>query len=47
MNTFTKLILTGVAIFLIVAGGVDFGLTTVPGIALLGYVWGFSPTGEK
>jgi hypothetical protein len=39
-----KLFLTAIAIFLILAGGVDFGLTTIPGIAMLGFIWGFSPT---
>lgn len=41
VNIILKLFLTGVALFLIVSGGVDFGLTTVPGVALLAYVWGF------
>lgn len=45
MKTPIKLVLTGVALFLVVSGGVDFGLTTVPGIALLAYVWGFSASG--
>ena len=45
MNIFTKLFLTVVAFALILLGGVDFGLTTIPGIALLAYVWGFNPSG--
>jgi multisubunit Na+/H+ antiporter MnhC subunit len=39
-----KLLLTAVALVLVFAGGVDFGTTTIPGIAMLGYIWGFSPT---
>jgi hypothetical protein len=39
-----KIFLTVIAMILIFAGGVDFGTTTVPGIAMLGYIWGFSPT---
>jgi hypothetical protein len=44
VNIFLKLFLTAVALVLIFAGGVDFGLTTIPGVALLAFVWGFSPT---
>jgi hypothetical protein len=43
MSTFLKLILTGVAMVLILAGGVDFGITTIPGIAMLAWIWGFNP----
>lgn len=45
MALLTKLLLTAVALVLVFAGGVDFGLTTVPGIALLAFVWGFNPKG--
>jgi len=41
MSTFTKLIGSGIALVLIFAGGVDFGLTTIPGIAMLAFIWGF------
>jgi len=30
-----------VALILIFSGGVDFGLTTIPGLAMLAYIWGF------
>lgn len=43
MNIVLKLFLTGIALVLIFAGGVDFGLTTIPGIAMLGFIWGFDP----
>jgi hypothetical protein len=39
MNTFVKLLGTAVGLILVFAGGVDFGLTTVPGIALIMGVW--------
>lgn len=42
MSIVLKLFLTGVAFVLIFSGGVTFALTTIPGVALLGYVWGFS-----
>ena len=45
MNIATKLMLTVVAFILIFAGGVTFMATTIPGIALLGYVLGFNPAG--
>ena len=41
MSTTLKLIGSAVALVLIFAGGVDFGLTTIPGIALLAVIWGF------
>jgi hypothetical protein len=44
MNLVVKLLLTGVALVLVFAGGVDFGLTTIPGVAMLAWIWGFSPT---
>lgn len=31
-----------VAVILIFAGGVDFGLTTFPGVAMLAAIWGFN-----
>jgi len=40
MTTPVKLLLTGLGIFLIMSGGVDFLITTVPGIALIAYAWG-------
>ena len=42
-----KLFLTVVALILVFAGGVDFGTTTIPGVAMLGYIWGFSPTSKQ
>lgn len=36
-----KLIGSVVALVLIFAGGVDFSLTTWPGIAMLAFIWGF------
>ena len=44
MNIFLKLLLTGIALVLVFSGGVDFGLTTIPGVAMLAWIWGFSPT---
>jgi heme/copper-type cytochrome/quinol oxidase subunit 4 len=44
MSLVLKLFLTAVALVLVFAGGVDFGTTTVPGVAMLAYIWGFSPT---
>ncbi len=41
MSTFAKIIGSVVAIVLIFSGGVDFGLTTIPGLALLAVIWGF------
>ena len=40
MNIFLKLFLTGLALILIFAGGVDFFTTTIPGVALLVSTWG-------
>lgn len=40
MSTPVKLFLTVVALILIFSGGVTFMLTTVPGLALLGFTWG-------
>ena len=40
MKTRTKFILTVVAVLLMLSGGLDFGLTTVPGVALLLSIWG-------
>lgn len=40
MSTFLKIFGTGVALILIFSGGVDFGLTTIPGVALLVAIWG-------
>jgi hypothetical protein len=42
MNIVLKLFLTGVALVLVFSGGVDFGLTTIPGVAMLAWIWGFS-----
>ncbi|MGB7767436.1 MAG: hypothetical protein WBN22_01085 [Verrucomicrobiia bacterium] len=44
MSTWLKLLLTAVALVLIFAGGIDFGLTTIPGIAMLAFIWGFDPS---
>jgi len=44
MKLWLKLLLTGVALVLVFAGGVDFGTTTVPGVAMLGWIWGFTKT---
>ena len=44
MSIWLKLVLTAVALVLVFSGGVDFGLTTIPGVAMLAYIWGFSPT---
>jgi hypothetical protein len=40
MKTFIKIFLTGVGLILVFAGGVDFGLTTIPGLAIIGATWG-------
>jgi hypothetical protein len=40
MKTFTKLFLTVVGLVLVFSGGVDFGLTTLPGLALIAATWG-------
>lgn len=40
MGTTAKVFLSIVALVLIFSGGLDFGLTTIPGIALLAGVWG-------
>jgi hypothetical protein len=42
MSIWLKLLLTGVALFLIVLP--DPGPTQLTGIAMLSYIWGFSPT---
>ena len=42
MNIVLKLFLTGVALVLVFSGGVDFGLTTIPGVDMLAWIWGFS-----
>ena len=42
MNLPTKLFLTVIAFVLILSGGVTFALTTIPGVAMLGAVWGFN-----
>lgn len=42
MSIALKLFLTAIALGLIASGGVSFALTTVPGVAMLGWVWGFS-----
>lgn len=41
MNTFLRIVGTIVALVLIFAGGVDFYVTTLPGLALLAVIWGF------
>ena len=43
MSTTLKIIGSLVAIVLIFSGGVDFGLTTIPGVAMLAVIWGFNP----
>lgn len=40
MHPFLKIFGSIVALILIFAGGVDFGLTTIPGLAMLGVIWG-------
>lgn len=40
MKLWVKLMLTGISLILIFSGGVDFGLTTLPGIAIFLWVWG-------
>ena len=40
MTTFLKVFGTIIGVILIFSGGVDFGLTTVPGIALVLGIWG-------
>ena len=41
MSTFTKIFGTVVALILILAGGADGGLTSIPGLAMLAFIWGF------
>ncbi len=41
MSTFLKIIGSAVALVLVFSGGVDFGLTTIPGLAMLAVIWGF------
>jgi hypothetical protein len=41
MSAPLKIIGSIVGIVLIFAGGVDFGLTTLPGLAILAVVWGY------
>jgi hypothetical protein len=41
MSTAVKIFGSIVALILIFAGGVDFYLTTFPGLAMLAYIWGF------
>jgi hypothetical protein len=41
MSDTFKLIGTAVALVLIFSGGVTFMATTVPGVAMLAYIWGF------
>ena len=41
MSTFFKIFGTLIALVLIFSGGVDFGLTTVPGVLMLAVIWGF------
>lgn len=40
MHTAIKIFLTFIGLVLVFAGGVDFGLTTIPGLAIIGAVWG-------
>ena len=40
MQTAVKIFLTIVGLILVFAGGVDFGTTTIPGIAIIGFTWG-------
>ncbi len=40
MKLWLKLLLTGIGLVLVFSGGVDFGLTTVPGVALIAVAWG-------
>lgn len=39
MKLWLKLLLTGIGLVLVFSGGVDFGLTTVPGVALIAVAW--------
>lgn len=41
MSTFVKIAGSIVALILIFSGGVDFGLTTIPGVAMLAVIWNF------
>jgi hypothetical protein len=41
MKEFIKIFLTIVGLILVFAGGVDFGLTTIPGLAIIAATWGF------
>ncbi len=40
MHTSIKIFLTVVGLVLVFAGGVDFGLTTIPGLAIIAATWG-------
>ena len=40
MKTAIKIFLTVVGLVLVFAGGVDFGLTTIPGLAIIAATWG-------
>jgi hypothetical protein len=40
MSTALKIFLTVIALMLIFSGGVDFMVTTIPGVALLAFAWG-------
>jgi hypothetical protein len=40
MKTSIKIFLTIVGLILVFAGGVDFGLTTIPGLAIIAATWG-------
>ena len=40
MKEATKIFLTIIGLILILAGGVDFMVTTIPGVALIVAVWG-------
>jgi len=40
LKTFVKIFLTVVGLILVFAGGVDFGLTTIPGLAIIAATWG-------
>jgi hypothetical protein len=42
LKTWLKILLTGVGLILVFSGGVDFGLTTVPGVALIAVAWGLN-----
>jgi hypothetical protein len=40
MKTSIKIFLTVVGLILVFSGGADFGLTTIPGLAIIGATWG-------